>query len=105
MVTPTTYNPASLTVAYRPNLPAWSLPLPLLVALVSVPPKMAVSGVLAQPSAVRSAYVGIVYKPQAVPVEIADEPSFEEACLPAMPVRRYRVKAKICSIEKGRLSL
>lgn len=103
MVAPTTYNPASLTVAYRPNLPAWSLP--LLVALVSVPPKMAVSGVLAQPSAVRSAYVGIAYKPQAVPVEIADEPSFEEVCLPAMPVRRYRVKAKIRSIEKGRLSL
>ena len=98
-----TYNPAALTAGYTPNrLSTW--PLVLLVTLTTR------SAAVAQPANAshftgQASYLGADYSPQAVPSEEAEELLFEETQLPAMPVRSYRVRARIRDIRKGQLHL
>ena len=104
MRTPSTYNPGALAAAYSPNKTAWPIAL-WVMTLTAV--KQQAHG---QPLTGRTSYLGAAYRPQpapplAVSAATPDEVPFEETQLAAMPVRSYRVKAKIRSIEKGQLHL
>lgn len=99
---PATYNPGSLAVAYSPSPTAWPTALWITLAVMQQAHGHQPAG--------RSSYLGAAYRPQTgVSEESMVSPTgelpFEETRLAALPVRSYRVKAKIRSWKKGQLHL